>query len=58
MIGVIFLLPLFQINSNGMLSFMTELPNFYNVPFPLDYPLIAPLYSDVDTRAAGNVYYR
>ncbi|XP_043227529.1 nidogen-like isoform X1 [Amphibalanus amphitrite] len=46
------------INSNGLLSFMTELPNFYNVPFPLDYPLIAPLYSDVDTRGAGDVFYR
>ncbi|KAF0308455.1 Sushi, nidogen and EGF-like domain-containing protein 1 [Amphibalanus amphitrite] len=45
------------INSNGLLSFMTELPNFYNVPFPLDYPLIAPLYSDVDTRGAGDVFY-
>ncbi|XP_037086698.1 nidogen-like, partial [Pollicipes pollicipes] len=46
------------VNTNGMVSFLTELPNFYNVPFPLDYPLIAPLYSDVDITGAGNVFYR
>lgn len=26
--------------------------------FPLDYPAIAPLYSNIDTTIAGNVFYR
>lgn len=41
-----------------MVSFLTEIPAFYNMPFPLDYPVIAPLYTDVDTRAGGTVFYR
>ena len=45
-------------NEKGLLSFLTEIPSFFNVEFPLDYPIIAALYSDVDTRAAGNVWYR
>ncbi|KAK7069005.1 Calcium ion binding [Halocaridina rubra] len=46
------------VNMNGFVSFLTEIPNFFNVQFPLEYPLIAPFYSDVDTTRAGNVYYR
>lgn len=34
------------------------MPRFYNLQFPLDYPVIAPLYSNVDVRASGAVYYR
>jgi hypothetical protein len=47
-----------QVNSNGLLSFLTEIPSFFNIQFPLDYPVIAPLYTNVDTRGSGAVYYR
>ncbi|XP_054712476.1 nidogen-like [Uloborus diversus] len=46
------------VNDNGLLSFLTEVPSFFNAQFPLTYPIIAPLYSDVDTRGSGRVYYR
>nr|CAD7429102.1 unnamed protein product [Timema monikensis] len=46
------------VNSNGLLSFLTEIPSFFNIQFPLDYPVIAPLYTNVDTRGSGTVYYR
>ena len=46
-----------QVNSNGLISFQTEIPNFFNIEFPLDYPLIAPFYTNVDTRGAGTVSY-
>ncbi|XP_075224050.1 nidogen isoform X2 [Lycorma delicatula] len=46
------------INNNGILSFLTDIPVFINIQFPIDYPVIAPLYSNVDTRKAGHVYYR
>ena len=45
-------------NENGLLSFLTEIPSFFNVQFPLDYPLLAALYSDVDCRESGSVYFR
>ena len=47
-----------QINQNGLISFGTPLPQFINIQFPLDYPNIAPFYSDVDTRIQGSIYYR
>jgi hypothetical protein len=34
---------------------MTEVPSFYNVEFPMDYPIIAPFYADIDLRKAGQV---
>ncbi|XP_059485330.1 nidogen [Neocloeon triangulifer] len=43
---------------NGLISFLTEIPAFYNMQFPLEYPVIAPLYTDVDTTGGGSVYYR
>lgn len=43
---------------NGFVSFLTEIPSFFNVQFPLDYPIIAALYSDVDTSTGGTVWYR
>ncbi len=46
-----------QINENGLVSFMTEVPSFYNVEFPMDYPIIAPFYADIDLRKAGQVKY-
>ena len=42
------------------MSFLTEIPSFFNIEFPLDYPLIAGCYSNVDTRGpeSGTVWYR
>lgn len=45
-------------NSNGLISFLTSLPNFINVQFPLDHPVIAPFYANTDLRASGSVFYR
>lgn len=44
-------------NSNGVISFQTEIPNFFNIEFPLDYAVIAPFYTNVDTRATGKISY-
>lgn len=44
----------FQINTNGILSFNVEFPNFLNVPFPLEFAAIAPLYSNIDTSDASD----
>ena len=38
-----------------MVSFLTEVPSFYNVEMPMDYPIIAPFYSDIDIRRTGQV---
>ncbi|KAK9507916.1 hypothetical protein O3M35_007676 [Rhynocoris fuscipes] len=46
------------VNTNGLLSFIYDVPYFSNVEFPLEYPVIAPLYSNVDTTGKGKVYYR
>ncbi|KAL1423396.1 hypothetical protein MTO96_021153 [Rhipicephalus appendiculatus] len=46
------------VNDNGIVSFLTEVPSFFSAPFPLTYPIMAPLYSDVDTRGVGRVFYR
>ena len=37
---------------------MTEIPSYFNIEFPLDYPIIAILYSDVDCRGSGTIWYR
>lgn len=44
---------IFQINTQGILTFGAELNTFLNVPFPLEYASIAPFYSNVDTTNAG-----
>lgn len=31
---------------------------FFNIPFPLDDPSIVPLYTHVDIRASGAIYYK
>ncbi|CAH1396121.1 unnamed protein product [Nezara viridula] len=46
------------VNDNGLLSFQTDIPKFFNEPFPLEYPVIAPFYSNVDNRGAGTIYFR
>ncbi|XP_072765184.1 nidogen isoform X3 [Anoplolepis gracilipes] len=45
------------VNGNGVLSFARAMQRFFNIAFPLDDPVIAPLYTHVDTRASGTVYY-
>lgn len=40
---------LFQINTNGILTFKHEFSSFLNIQFPLDYPAISVFYSNVDT---------
>lgn len=47
----------FQVNGNGVLSFARAMQRFFNIAFPLDDPVIAPLYTHVDTRGSGIVYY-
>lgn len=46
-----------QVNGNGVLSFIRSMQRFFNIAFPLDDPVIAPLYTHVDTRGSGTVYY-
>lgn len=41
-------------NTKGILTFGNEFQNFINVPFPLEYPAIAPFYSNVDTTNANS----
>ncbi|XP_046419384.1 nidogen isoform X1 [Neodiprion fabricii] len=45
------------VNGNGVLSFLAPMQMFFNIPFPLNYPVIAPLYTHVDTRGSGVVYW-
>ncbi|XP_030745606.1 nidogen-2 isoform X2 [Sitophilus oryzae] len=45
------------VNSNGFLSFQTEIPHFINIEFPLDYPIIAPFYTNVDITRAGIISF-
>ncbi|KAK2575184.1 hypothetical protein KPH14_003221 [Odynerus spinipes] len=45
------------INGNGVLSFARAMQRFFNIAFPLDDPVIAPLYTHVDTRASGTIYW-
>lgn len=41
-----------QINTNGILTFINEFPEFLNIPFPIEYPSISPFYSNIDTTDA------
>ncbi|XP_060821543.1 nidogen-like isoform X2 [Bombus pascuorum] len=45
------------VNGNGVLSFARAMQRFFNIAFPLDDPVIAPLYTHVDTSSSGRVYY-
>ncbi|XP_065510658.1 sushi, nidogen and EGF-like domain-containing protein 1 [Caloenas nicobarica] len=48
-----------QVNNNGVVSFGVGVPEFTPEPFPLPQrPLLAPFWADVDTRLAGDVFYR
>ena len=46
-----------QVNGNGVLSFLRSMNRFFNIPFPLDDPVIAPLYTHIDIRGSGKIYY-
>ncbi|GLH09807.1 Putative vitellogenin receptor [Gryllus bimaculatus] len=47
-----------SVNTHGLISFLTDIPGFVNIQFPLDYPVIAPFYANVDIKNTGNVYFR
>ncbi|CAD7078769.1 unnamed protein product [Hermetia illucens] len=40
------------VNTNGILTFVTEYPDYINQPIPLEYPTIAVFYSNIDTTDA------
>ena len=45
-------------NTNGILSFDTAVPDYSSNSFPFRGPgLIAPFWADVDTRGTGEVFY-
>ncbi|KAL5008100.1 hypothetical protein ScPMuIL_013681 [Solemya velum] len=47
-----------QVNSNGHLSFETELPVYQPLfVIPIGFKVIAAFLSDIDTRATGRIYY-
>lgn len=47
------------INNNGNLSFDGGYSSYTPWGFPIaGYPMVAPFFADVDTRGAGNVYYK
>jgi len=46
------------LNNNGNLSFDNAISSFTASEFPINSPMIAPFWSDVDTRGIGKVYYR
>ncbi|XP_033100056.1 protein mesh-like isoform X2 [Anneissia japonica] len=68
--GIIYLSTLFPffdhnhdflyVNTNGVISFLTQVSQFTPDPFPLDGDrrVVAPFWADVDTREGGQVYYR
>ena len=50
----------FQVNTNGVISFLSTVSTFTPDPFPLDGDrrLVAAFWGDVDTRKGGVVLYR
>ena len=40
------------------MSYLAAISTYTPLPFPLNYPIIAPYWADVDTRGNGSVYYR
>jgi hypothetical protein len=46
------------LNNNGNLSFENPISSFTASSFPISSPMIAPFWSDVDTRGAGDVWYK
>ena len=50
----------FQVNTNGVISFLVQVSQYTPDPFPLgdSRRLVAPFWADVDTRNGGQVFYR
>jgi hypothetical protein len=46
------------LNNNGNLSFDNAISSFTASMFPINAPMIAPFWADVDTRGAGEVWYK
>lgn len=46
------------LNNNGNLSFDNAISSFTASEFPINSPMIAPFWSDVDTRGIGEVWYK
>ena len=40
------------------MTYLSALNVYMGLPFPLNYPIIAPYWADVDTLGTGSVYYR
>ena len=55
-----FLCVWFQVNTNGVISFLVAVSQYTPAPFPLgdNRRLISPFWGDVDTRNGGTVLYR
>ena len=55
-----FLCVWFQVNTNGVISFLGAVSQYTPAPFPLgdNRRLISPFWGDVDTRNGGTVLYR
>ena len=55
-----FLCVWFQVNTNGVISFLVAVGQYTPAPFPLgdNRRLISPFWGDVDTRNGGTVLYR
>ena len=55
-----FLCVWFQVNTNGVISFLVAVSQYTPAPFPLgdNRRLISPFWGDVDTRKGGTVLYR
>jgi hypothetical protein len=48
------------VNTNGVISFLGTMSTYTPSPFPLgnNRRLVAPYWSDIDTRNGGDVWYR
>ena len=49
-----------QVNTNGVVSFLSPVSTYTPNPFPIanDARMIAPFWADIDTRRGGTVWYR
>ncbi|XP_078658658.1 uncharacterized protein LOC144904005 [Branchiostoma floridae x Branchiostoma belcheri] len=49
----------FWVNNNGLVSFEGQVSQFTPDPFPIrSFPIVAVFWGDIDTRRAGEVYWR
>jgi hypothetical protein len=50
----------FQVNTNGVISFLQRVSTYTPTPFPIENNarIIAPFWADVDTNRGGTVWYR